>query len=159
VGLGWAWMGEPAFVRLASPLFAGIMADGAVDWSVVSVVVKDSCDCLGEEKVLFPPPSRELSAPPPVPALEWPASECIVSGFVATVGAADRVLMTRPLNPDVPSSYDVTLPVLCESLKLVMAEGRPLKPGGGVRRDVKGRADSGYGLFLDTHCLLDLRVV
>jgi hypothetical protein len=77
---------------------------------------------------------------------------------VATVGAADLVLVTRPLNPDVLSSYDVTLPVLCESLKLVIAEGRPLKPGGGVRREFNGRADSGYGLFLDTHCRLDLRV-
>jgi hypothetical protein len=35
---------------------AGSRALGAVDWIVVSVVVSDSCDPLGEEKVLFARP-------------------------------------------------------------------------------------------------------
>jgi hypothetical protein len=61
------------------------------------VVVSDSCEFCGVEKVLFPP-VRELRAPPFVifvPAFDCPPSEYIVSGFVATVPAADLVLNTR----------------------------------------------------------------
>lgn len=88
--------------------------DGAVDWRVVRVVVRDSCECCGDENVLLPLPSRELMPPPPVlavPVFECPASEWMVSGFVATVGAAERVLSTLPFRALVLSSHDKMLPV------------------------------------------------
>ena len=77
------------------PLFWPNSAEGAVDWMVVRVVVKDCCEWFGDEKVLSLPPSCELMPPPTVllvPAFDCPASECIVSGFVARVGAADLLL-------------------------------------------------------------------
>jgi len=69
--------------------------DGAVDCIVVRVVVRDRSEWFGDEKVLLAPPSRELKAPPAVPlvpAFDCPASEWMVSGFVARVGAADLLL-------------------------------------------------------------------
>lgn len=86
-----------------------IMPEGVVDWIVVRVVVRDSWLCCGEEKVLFPPrppPSSDDTAPPAVldvPAWEVP-SEWTVSGFVAKVGAADRLLRNGTLEPLTASS-------------------------------------------------------
>ena len=70
--------------------------EGAADWMVVRVVVKERTEGAGEEKVLPSPPPLELRAPPAVdlvPALEWAVSEFKVSGSVATVGAADLLLI------------------------------------------------------------------
>lgn len=62
------------------------MLDGAVDWIVVRVVVKDRSEWLGEEKVL-PPPIVLL-----LPVSAFDLDEWTVSGFVATVGAVDLLL-------------------------------------------------------------------
>ena len=65
-----------------------------MDWMVVSVVVRERTDGVGEENVLPSPPpfSFELMAPPVVAvvsAFEYPVSELTVSGLVDTVGAID----------------------------------------------------------------------
>ena len=63
---------------------------------VVRVVVRLRSEWLGELNVLFLSPSREERPPPTVfevPVLEKPASECMVSGLVANVGAADLLLL------------------------------------------------------------------
>ena len=70
VGANWeVWLFVPA-IRL----------DGAADWMVVRVVVRDRIDGAGEENVLPSPPPRPLEAmvPPPVvqvPAFDRSASE------------------------------------------------------------------------------------
>ena len=72
---------------------------GAADWIVVNVVVRERTEGVGEEKVLPSPPKPwELRAPPfvvAVPAFDWAASECVVSAFVETVGAADLELAEK----------------------------------------------------------------
>lgn len=69
------------------------MCAGAADCIVVRVVVNDRTEGAGEEKVLPSPPAPcELTAPPAVvtvPALDCAVSDCVVSGFVDSVGAAD----------------------------------------------------------------------
>ena len=66
---------------------------GAADCTVVRVVGRERTDGAGEEKVLPSPPAfAEAAVPAPVvvvPVLECAASECVVSGFVETVGATD----------------------------------------------------------------------
>lgn len=80
------------------------------------MVVRESWLCCGEEKVLFgprPPPSSDDTAPPAVfdvPACDVP-SEWTVSGFVARVGAADRLLRSGIFDPLTAPSYDVKLPL------------------------------------------------
>lgn len=62
---------------------------------MVRVVVSEWSEWFGEENVLLTAaPSIELTAPPVlvVKALDWPASELIVSGLVSTVGAVDLLL-------------------------------------------------------------------
>lgn len=74
----------------------GIRFEGAADWIVVRVVVKERTEGAGEEKVLPSPPPLELKAPPAValvPVFEWVVSEFTVSGFVESVGAVDLLLM------------------------------------------------------------------
>jgi hypothetical protein len=71
---------------VAYVLFKG----GAVDWTVVNVVVKDRTDGAGDEKVLFLSPSV-LAAVALVPAPEGAWSELVVSAVVANVGARDFV--------------------------------------------------------------------
>lgn len=71
-----------------------IWFDGAVDWTVVRVVVSERTDGAGEENVLPSPPPWEPTAQPEVtavPALELAASDMVVSAFVESVGAADFV--------------------------------------------------------------------
>lgn len=72
-------------------------AEGAVDCTVVSVVVNDRTEGAGEEKVLPSPPPAELMPPPAVvaivPALEYAASESAVSPVVESVGAVDFALV------------------------------------------------------------------
>lgn len=84
------------------------MVDGAVDWMVVSVVVKERSEWLGDENVLLPAPSFELKPPTAVllvPAFDCPASELMVPALVATVGAADLLLATGGLRSSpAPSS-------------------------------------------------------
>ena len=72
-----------------------IWLDGAADWTVVRVVVRERTDGAGEEKVLPSPPPRVLTPPPTVtnvPAFEYAASDIVVSPFVESVGAADFAL-------------------------------------------------------------------
>src|ERR1700677_26993 len=74
------WFGAAGagFPAGAAAVAAGArIPDGAVDWRVVRVVVRDSCECCGDENVLFPLPSRELKPPPPVCAV--PVFECAAS--------------------------------------------------------------------------------
>ncbi len=74
------------------------MFEGAADWMVVRVVVRERTEGAGEEKVLPSPPPFELSAPPAVdlvPAFDCAVSELTVSGFVARVGAADALPIVR----------------------------------------------------------------
>ena len=84
------------------------MVDGAVDWIVVRVVVRECSEWFGDENVLLPAPSFELTPPPTVllvPAFDCPASELMVPVLVATVGAADRLLDTGGLRSSpAPSS-------------------------------------------------------
>jgi len=74
--------------------------EGAADWMVVRVVVRERTEGAGEENVLPSPPVRplELRAPPTVtvvPAFESAVavSELTVSVVVETVGAADFLLI------------------------------------------------------------------
>ena len=83
---------------------AGMRAEGAADCIVVSVVVRERTDGAGDEKVLPSPPvlPLELMAPPAVAlemAFDCAASECTVSVFVATVGAADLLLTVGGIWP------------------------------------------------------------
>ena len=78
--------------------------EGALDWIVVKVVVRERSEWLGDEKVL-PPPIVLLC---PVSALERP--ERIVSLLVATVGAVDLLLFARRRwLPEPASSTEVKL--------------------------------------------------
>lgn len=121
--------------------------DGAVDCIVVRVVVKLRSEWLGEENVLLrPSPSRLLSPPPivfEVPALEKPASEWIVSGFVARVGAADLLLRMGAVILPLESLYELVK--LVASDRGVLKDRRPLAVllGPGRWR----WPDSGYGLL------------
>ena len=59
---------------------------------MVRVVVKERTDGAGDENVLPSPPPTQLNPPPVVaivPALEFAASESVVSPFVDRVGAVD----------------------------------------------------------------------
>jgi hypothetical protein len=70
--------------------------EGAEDWMVVRVVVRERTEGAADEKVLPSPPPIELKWPPAVdlvPAFDCAVSEFKVSGFVATVGAADLLLI------------------------------------------------------------------
>jgi hypothetical protein len=76
--------------------------EGALDCIVVRVVVREWSEPCGEEKVL--PPLLKLVMP--VSALDL--VECTVSGFVATVGAVDLLLLAGAWRcPAVHSSTDV----------------------------------------------------
>lgn len=88
--MGYWWVKLTGLCNVGTA-FAGTIVDGAVDCIVVKVVAKDSWDCCGELKVLF---ARPLYMPSVwvVPALEKPVSECMVSAFVASVGALDLLL-------------------------------------------------------------------
>lgn len=117
---------------------------------VVSVVVRDCWDWFGEEKVLFlPAPSIELKAPPAVVvvrAREYPASECTVSGFVVTVGAADLLPASGASTPALFGMDD-------EKLPRCACEGGVEKERWSSGLSTSDRAgtfpDSGYGLFFD----------
>ena len=67
---------------------AGLWTGVAVDWTVVSVVVIDRSDGVGDENVLFLSPSV-LVAVVFVPAPEGATSDAVVSAVVARVGALD----------------------------------------------------------------------
>ena len=80
--------------------------DGAEDWIVVRVVVRERTECAGEEKLL------SLTAPPivaAVPALDGAISEFTVSGFVDTVGAADLLLIVGAGWPSLEAGRDSLL--------------------------------------------------
>lgn len=68
----------------------GLLCAGAMDCTVVSVVVIDRTDGAGEENVLSLPPSV-FGAVALVPAPEGAASDMAVSACVANVGALDLV--------------------------------------------------------------------
>lgn len=107
MGYWWLnWTGEEKFALMCWVCIDS-MAEGVVDWTVVRVVVRDSWLCCGDEKVLFAPRhSVDDTAPPAVldvPAWDVP-SECIVSGFVARVNAAERLLRSGALAPLAASS-------------------------------------------------------
>lgn len=96
---------------------------------MVSVVVIDRTDGAGDEKVLPSPPvlPLELMAPPAVAlemALDRAASECTVSVFVATVGAADLPLNVGGFWPSLEARMDSLLCDREASLRL--------RPDGGV---------------------------
>lgn len=83
-----------------------------MDWIVVNVVVKDREEWFDEEKMLFAPPDCELIAPPAallMPDFDWPVSEWTVSGFVASVGAADLLLASRGCCPSSMTGREVKL--------------------------------------------------
>lgn len=75
---------------------------------VVKVVANDSCEFLGELKVLFARPPYAPSVYV-VPEREYPVSDCIVSAFVASVGAVDLLLLIGTACPLVASSYEAKL--------------------------------------------------
>lgn len=107
--------------------------EGALDWMVVNVVVRERSEWFGDENVL-PPPTVWLL---PVSALDL--MECTVSGFVATVGAVDLLLAIGRWCARPPSSTDVKLPLERGETE-VAKESRPLAW-------LLKRPDSGYGLF------------
>jgi hypothetical protein len=70
--------------------------EGAVECTVVRVVVMDRIEGAGDEKVLPSPPPWVLNPSVPVvnvPALEYAASENAASPLVEIVGAADFALV------------------------------------------------------------------
>jgi hypothetical protein len=91
-----------------------------------------------------------------VPAFDCPASECIVSAFVASVGAVDLLLRCGTLFALIESSYEVKLPTRSEP-----GENEDVPPplvtlgAGGLWR----WPDSGYGLFLPFQCFFALDTV
>ena len=102
---------------------------GAVDCIVVSVVVIERTDGAGDEKVLPSPPPRplELTARPAVAVVsvfECAVSELIVSGLVASVGAADLLLADGSCWPSCEVRNDTLLSVVESQLTLI--------PDGGV---------------------------
>ena len=130
--------------------------DGADDCMVVSVVVRERTECVGDEKLL------SLTAPPVVivvPALEGAVSELSVSGLVDTVGAADLVLLVGAGWPSLEAGRDS---LLCDGETLLI-----LRPDGGVWNDkclfpllgigaaVFDLPELGYGLFLEMLSFLD----
>lgn len=71
--------------------------EGAVECTVVRVVVIDRIEGAGDEKVLPSPPPWVLNPSVPVvnvPVLEYAASENAASSLVEMVGAADFALVT-----------------------------------------------------------------
>ena len=109
----------------------GIRVFGAADWMVVRVVVRERTEGAGEEKVLPSPPAwwAEAAVPAPVvvvPVLDCAASECVVPGFVETVGATD-------LFPG--GNWD---PSWDTGRELRLCDGEPsrqLRPDGGVENE------------------------
>lgn len=79
---------------------------------VVRVVVNDSWEVCGEENVLFARPSY-VPVVLLVPAFDFP-SDCIVSAFVASVGAADLLLRWGALLLLMESSKEAKLPTRSE---------------------------------------------
>lgn len=126
------------------------IAEGAVDCIVVKVVVRDSDEFCGEEKVLLRP---SYVAPP---VLEVPVFDCtseyIVSALVANVGAADLLLLIGTLPLLAESSYDVKLPTRGDVGPYEDAPA-PLRTLGGAAGLCRW-LDSGYGLFLTFQCFL-----
>lgn len=142
--MGYWWVKLTGLCNVGTA-FAGTIVDGAVDCIVVKVVAKDSWDCCGELKVLF---ARPLYMPSVwvVPALEKPVSECMVSAFVASVGALDLLLRMGAFGLPVESSYEVKLPTRSEPTEAgVKEDAPPLKVLGAGGFETY--PDSRYGLF------------
>lgn len=79
------------------------------------VVVRDRAEWLEDEKMLPAPPECDDIPAPPAPLLiqdfDCAVSELIVSGFVASVGAADLLLSSRCCCPSSLTGKDMKLPV------------------------------------------------
>jgi hypothetical protein len=90
------------------------IAEGAVDCTVVRVVVRERSDGAGDENVLPPPPVVAPVRPPDDSALD----DFVVSALVERVGAVDLLLKVGGLwlpadgGPDsLPPSMEEMLPV------------------------------------------------
>ena len=117
----WLWCGVRVLGRGTGELGVGAARrlEGAADWTVVRVVVRERREGAGEVKVLpSPPPIPLLTAPPAVamvPGFEFCPSEVVVSGLVETVGATDFWPMMEACWPSWEIGMDVLLCVGEES--------------------------------------------
>lgn len=124
-------------------------ADGAVDCTVVSVVVRDRTEGVRDENVLpSPPPVVGAFPVTTVPALEYPVSDRAVSPFVETVGAVDLALVSGAWlsSTELRALRESPKPCVSEFASVVAFR----------YRTSEGVPDSGYGLFLtaDGSCFL-----
>ena len=116
---GWEGLGMVRPPGWGGALFAPWRRlEGAADWMVVRVVVRERTEGAGDEKVLPSPPVWPLELRPPptvtaVPAFESTVgvSEMTVSFVVETVGALDFLLMACGCGPSQETGMDS---LLCE---------------------------------------------